>query len=119
MQHAVQHTADTQFTADAHWHMNSADAQMLSSPMACGTPMAQTGYASSSPMACQPGVSPMHCQQSPLHCQQPAAVPPMPAMQPVHQDHFAYQWLAGESASAAPMDLAAQLSAVAQTLYED
>jgi len=68
--------------------------------------------------------SPMNCQQSPMNLQQP--VPPIPVGSPMnsvgvppHQGDAAYQWLAGEAACATPMDLAAQLNAVAQTVYED
>jgi hypothetical protein len=60
-----------------------------------------------------------------MSCQQP--VPLMPAMNCVgasptnysSQGDAHYQWLAGEAASATPMDLAAQLAAVASTVYED
>lgn len=107
------YAAHAQLPAGAQWPMNSGDAQMLS-PMACGSPLAQMGYASNSPLACQPSGSPNHCQQSPVHCQQ--LVPPLT---PMHHGEATYQWLAGESASATPMNLAAQLSAVAQTPYED
>jgi hypothetical protein len=119
------HCTEIQYAADHHWQMNYGDGQMLSSPMACSSsPMAfssQMGYTSSTPYS---SGSPMNCQQSPVNCQQP--VPPMPAMNsvgasPAHhcQGEAAYQWLAGEAACATPMDLAAQLTAVAQTLYED
>jgi len=127
--HEWPHCTEMQYAADPNWHMNCGDSQMLSSPMACSnSPMAlgcisqytsQSGYASSSPMA-----SPMNCQQSPMNLQQP--VPPIPVGSPMnsvgvppHQGDAAYQWLAGEAACATPMDLAAQLNAVAQTVYED
>jgi len=132
------HCTEMSYAADPHWHMNCGDGQMLSSPLACSnSPMAlgcvnsQMGYASSSPMACQSGASPMNCQQSPMNYQQPIPALNFQSNQSslssvgvsptnhCHQGEAAYHWLAGEAACATPTDLAAQLNAVAQTVYED